>query len=363
MASQPGQPQAIFIDTDIGVDDGVAIAWLLRNPAAAVVGCTSVAGNTSVENATHNLLTLLDAADCEVPIAMGASAPLQIPGYYPGISAFVHGPSGLWSAQVVHDLTDVPRDAPAAIAAAARANPGMILLALGPLTNVAQAIQRFREDLLNIPIIALAGAQCGGNRTPIAEFNAFFDPHALDTVLNSGLDVTLVLLDAFKLMTVESATFLRELECQDDALTQLLATALKPYLDVQVERAGVVAAIPDSVAAIYALHPELGETSSALAQVVTEEGLTRGQTVIVTGRRSRMPLIADDAEQARFAARVLSTPGFDLDAELARILARRPDNIRVVLNIDAETMRRLLVEGFRMIENQRLVQADAMNCA
>src|SRR3954452_24576216 len=100
----PNQPQAIFVDTDIGVDDGVAISWLLRNPAAKVIGCTTVAGNTTVENATHNLLTLLEVADCQVPVTMGASAPLEVPAYYPGISALVHGPSGLWFEQIVHDL-------------------------------------------------------------------------------------------------------------------------------------------------------------------------------------------------------------------------------------------------------------------
>src|SRR6476661_5953548 len=121
-AEQRPRAQAYFVDTDIGVDDAVAIAWLLRDPSANVLGFTTVAGNTSVENATQNLLTLLDVAGRRAPVTIGAAEPRVYPHSHVG--KFVHGPTGLWFSQVPHDLSDIPHNAPAAIAAAARANPG-----------------------------------------------------------------------------------------------------------------------------------------------------------------------------------------------------------------------------------------------
>src|SRR5258705_13318709 len=82
-------PVKVFIDTDIGVDDATAIAWLLQEQSTNVVGFTTVMGNTTVENATQNLLTLLDAARRRVPVTMGAAAPLTFPRSHVG--ALSHG--------------------------------------------------------------------------------------------------------------------------------------------------------------------------------------------------------------------------------------------------------------------------------
>src|SRR5205809_81826 len=113
----------VFVDTDIGVDDATAIAWLLNDRSTNVLGFTTVAGNTTAENATQNLLTLLDVANSHLPVTMGAVKLLRYPHSH--FSMFAHGPSGLWFSQVPHDLSHIPHNAPAAIAAAARANPGM----------------------------------------------------------------------------------------------------------------------------------------------------------------------------------------------------------------------------------------------
>jgi inosine-uridine nucleoside N-ribohydrolase len=343
------RPIPIFIDTDIGCDDALAISILLHSPAAHIVGCTTVAGNTTVENATHNLLTLLDALGMDLPIAIGASQPLQLPAFFPGASAFVHGPSGLWSAQVRHDLRGLRHDAPATIAAVARETPGLTLLALGPLTNVAQAIQRYPQDLAHLRVIALVGAQIGGNRTRFAEFNAYFDPHALAVVLGSGLDLTLIPLDAWREFTVDAATVMGALGQCGDTLGRVLATALEPYFQGQQQVAGQAATIPDAVAALYTLHPALATTESALVAVVTDDPIARGQTAIATDLRDRIPQIADDRELSALAERAFSTPGFDLPTALQPILARQPDNARVVLRIDAPAMQDLLFDYLRLL--------------
>jgi inosine-uridine nucleoside N-ribohydrolase len=333
----------VFVDTDIGVDDAVAIAWLLKNPSAHMLGFTTVAGNTTVENATQNLLTLLDAADSHLPVAIGAAAPLVYPHSHLGV--FAHGPSGLWFAQTPHDLSGLPHDAPATIAAAARANPDMTLLVLGPLTNVAQAAQRFPSDMARVHIIALAGARGPGNRTPVAEFNAFGDPQALAIVLESRLDVTLITQDAFDQLKVDSAAFTQTLAQKGDALDQLLAAALEPYFVASSQGAGGKVGLPDPAAAIYALRSELGAPTDALVAVATDAGVTRGQTVIATDAYGKVTLIADDAELSALADRAFTDPGFDVNAAMGEILARRPDNAKVVLTVKGNAMERLLEQG------------------
>jgi inosine-uridine nucleoside N-ribohydrolase len=333
----------VFVDTDIGVDDATAIAWLLQEQSADVVGFTTVMGNTTVENATQNLLTLLDAAHRRLPVTMGAAAPLNYPLTHVGM--FSHGPSGLWFSQVPHSLSGIPTDAPAAIARAARANRGMTLLALGPLTNVAQAAQRFPRDMARVHIIALAGSRGPGNRTPVAEFNAFADPQALDIVLESGLDVTLVTLDAFDQLQVDSARFPQKLNQKGGAVGQLLATALTPYFQALTNGAGGNESIPDAAAAIYALRPELGTATSGLADVATDNGMTRGQTVMAFEPNAKVTMIADDAELSALADRVFGEPGFDINAALFQILSRRPDNAKIVLVVKGRAMAELLEQG------------------
>ncbi len=337
-------PVKVFIDTDIGVDDATAIAWLLQEQSTNVVGFTTVMGNTTVENATQNLLTLLDAAHRrQLPVTIGAAAPLTVPRSHVG--ALSHGPSGLWFSQVPHSLSGIPTDAPAAIAAAARANGGMTLLALGPLTNVAQAAQRFPQDMARVHIIALVGSHGPGNRTPLAEFNAFADPQALDIVLESGLDVTLVTLDAFEMVQVDSVKFPQKLNQKGGAVGQLLASALTPYFQAETQGAGGNGTIPDAAAAIYALRPDLGSATSGLVDIATDSGLTRGQTVMALDPNAKVTMIADDAELSALADRAFTDPNFDINAAIFAILSRRPDNAKVVLVVKGRAMADLLEQG------------------
>lgn len=331
----------LFIDTDIGIDDAVAVAWLLAQPDVQIVGFSTVFGNTSVEYAAANLLTLLDAAGRRLPVTIGAEAPLVHEPFSIGI--MVHGPDGFWGSQVPHNLRDLPRDAPAAIAAAARSTPGLTILALGPLTNIAQAIQRYPEALAGVRLVALGGARHRGNITPVAEFNIFADPHALEIVLASEMQVDIVMSEAFDQLTVDQVEFLDQLNTADGAVGHLLARILKPYFQGAVQN-GRTPHIPDAVAAIYAVRPELGEATSALVRVVTDQGYARGQTIVADTFSQRVMLIASPREVSDMALRFLE-PDFNMAKELGSILAREPDNARVVLHVDAVAMLRLLEQS------------------
>ncbi|MFO7168903.1 MAG: nucleoside hydrolase, partial [Chloroflexota bacterium] len=241
-----------------------------------------------------------------------------------------------------HDLSGLSRDAPAAIAAAAQANPGMTLLALGPLTNVALTVQQYPNALNGVKIVALAGALGPGNSSPVAEFNAFFDPHALDIVLESGLDVTLVTMDAFTDVTFDSQKFLQKLTKKGGALGQFLAQPLGAYISAQTQGAGGMVSIPDVAAVAYVLEPTVGTAQTALVDVSTEPELTRGQTVMAMTVPHRLAMIAGDAQLSLLADQVFTVPGFDMNQAIALILAQRPDNAQVVLEIRGKTVATLV---------------------
>jgi inosine-uridine nucleoside N-ribohydrolase len=298
-----------------------------------------VSGNTSAENAANNLLTLLDVMQVQEPVTVGAAVPLELPASRTG--AFVHGPTGLWFSATPHDIAALPRGGAEAIAAAARANPGMTLLALGPLTNVAEAARRFPNEMRAIKVVALAGARGPGNSSPVAEFNAFFDPHAIDVALESGLDITLIPIDAFGSVTFDSATFPQQLAQEGGAVGQFLSQPVALYMQASTQGAGGPVAIPDVAAVAYVLQPALGTPTTGLVDVATEDGLTRGQTVMGFTVGQKLTMIANDAELSLIADQLFSVPGFDINQAIGAVLARRPDNARVVLEVKGRAMAKL----------------------
>lgn len=331
----------LLVDTDPGVDDAVALAWLFQQRSVELVGITTVAGNTTVDNATRNVLTLLDLADREVPVTIGAAAPLAYP--LSRVGAFIHGPDGLWFSQQPADISGLPTDAPAAIAAAARAHPGLTILALGPLTNVAQAIERYPADMAGVRVVALAGARQGGNRTVAAETNAYLDPQALEIVLQSDVDLTLVTLDAFNDVTFDSADLIEELATADNPVARFLAQPVAAYAQAQTGGQDVPITLPDAVAAIWVLKPDLGPAAISLVQVIVENGPIRGKTLIAITLNERVQLLATDEELSAIAEAVFFDPSFDLAAALGAILARQPDNALAVFDLREQPVRRMLL--------------------
>jgi inosine-uridine nucleoside N-ribohydrolase len=347
--SAPGR-RLIFVDTDAGCDDLIALAWLLCRGEARVAGISTVFGNSSLQNTTANVLTLLDALDADLPVTMGATAPLVYPRT--GAGALVHGPDGVWGAQEAHDLDTVAQGAPGAIAAAARAHPGLTLLALGPLTNIALAVQAYPEDLAGVRLVALAGAAGLGSITPAAEFNAFADPHALQVVLDSPLAVELVTRDAFKTLLLDAGLGPR-LARGCGAAGRMLARLIESYSRA-VSRHGGPVAVPDAAAAIYALHPALGAAIPATVRVVTDGELTRGQTIVALSERHQAALALGNSGVEQLAS-CAADPAFDYAAALREASARAPRNASVVLRIDSEAMGRLLEDGLLDLDVVRAV--------
>jgi inosine-uridine nucleoside N-ribohydrolase len=190
----------LILDVDTGIDDAVAIALACLSPRADLVAVTTVAGNTSIENATKNSLDVLDMLGRnDVPVYRGASRPLARPLQ---TAAHKQGDNGIGGAVLpASSRHHGDYKGPAAIIRLALERPGeLTLVCCGPLTNLAIAlnVQPNLPDLLK-SVVVLGGAFfVQGNMSRTAEFNVYVDPEAASQVFFSpfaqlvaiGLDLT-----------------------------------------------------------------------------------------------------------------------------------------------------------------------------
>lgn len=348
----PGRPGStpikLLIDTDPGVDDAIALTWLLSQSRANVMplGIVTVAGNTNVLAATNNALIVLNKLQQTVPVVMGAAAPLAQP--LSKTSWLIHGPDGLWflGLQNPQDPSGVLFNANDFYCETLADNPGSTLLALGPLTNVANALAACPETMQTLGrVVVLGGAKYGGNKTPVAEFNFWQDPEAADIVLSSGLPLSIVPYDTFIVPRVDMAQ-IQSLSHSRNPAVRFLAPALQQYVAVQIDNTGS-ATIPDAVAAVYAVDPAIGTTESSLVQMVLAAGQTRGESVIALSVSERVAMIADDAELSALAERAFTDPNFNLQYELVSILIREPDNAQMLTGVPANLLTRFVLSSLR----------------
>lgn len=197
----------LLIDTDPGIDDALALLYAWNSPECRVEVVSTVAGNVPVEVATTNVLRLLALRRPTPPprLAVGAARPLRRP---PVTAVRYHGADGLGDLPDWPPVGPLPAGEPAAaviVETARRHGGALTVVALGPLTNLALALDRDAAALAAVGrFVAMAGAvDVPGNVTPAAEFNAHVDPDALGRVLDAGLRLDLVPLDATRQATLE----------------------------------------------------------------------------------------------------------------------------------------------------------------
>jgi purine nucleosidase len=347
-AAQAERPTIkLLIDTDPGVDDAAAIVWLLSQQGypVEVLGITTVVGNATVENTTNNVLTLLDALERDdIPVVIGAAEPLSQPNSH--VSSLLHGPDGLWfvGLQNPHDLSELPQDVPGFYCNMANEHPDAVILALAPLTNLAQAVQQCPEAMRSFSQIFSVGGSKISN-PPLTDYNFWQDPEAAQIVLAAGVPITLITLEGRTEFTLTEKN-LQDLGRKGNEATQLIVGPMQLYSAALTGFGGETAAAYDDVpAAILALDPSLSTAQSALVKMVTEQSLARGQTIIGLTFGERISMIASDAELSALADQAFSDPNFDLFAALTEILAREPDNGFVVLDVKEEKMHRIFMQG------------------
>ena len=311
-----------WIDTDTASDDAVALIMALRQPGVTVRGIATVAGNVPVAQATANALFVAELCGSDAPVHAGCDRPMLRPAVD---ASWFHGRDGLSDLGFAPARRSAAGDhAVDALLAVTRRHPGLTLVTLGPLTNVAVALLRDPSLAGRVGRCVVMGGNpcCAGNVTPAAEYNVWCDPEAAEVVLRSGVQVDLAgwhlsrgdaVLDAAEIaraLAIGTPLARFAIDCN--------RTAAAAYR-VQTGEVGI--SLPDPVAMAVALDPA-GVVRAASPHAVAVEchgELTRGQTVV-----DQLNVAAD----ARNAA-VWST------------LARTPP-ARVVWSIDVPAFKRLL---------------------
>jgi purine nucleosidase len=340
------QTLSLIIDTDSGVDDALALAWLLMQSRfyVDVLGIGVVAGNTSAAHAARNALTVLHSVNRpDIPVAIGANQPRCYSLSQSNI--LIHGLDGLWGASQPYALDNCAGDVASFYRDLANKHPGATLLTMGPLTNVAQAIEQYPQAMAQLgQLLVLGGTRAKGSMTPVSEYNFWQDPHAAAIVLASGLPIRLLIRDAFTAFQLSGADL--ALICgEETAVPAFLRNPLHQYTRLYTEVGGQTAAtIPDLAAAILGCEPSLATTQPALVKVITNDGLTRGQTIIGQTFAEQVTMIADDDEMGRLAQEAFQDLTFDFQARLAEILMREPANVDLVTAVDGPRMRQLFFD-------------------
>ena len=289
----------VWIDTDPGVDDTLAIAMLLERADIDIVGVSTIFGNVTVDLTTRNAKLLLEAAGkMHLPLARGAAYPLCAPL---DTSPFVHGDNGLGNMPLTEPtMKEHAVSAPQAIINAVLANPHEItLFPIGPLTNIAMAylLEPGIAKLVKDVVIMGGAVHCPGNITPAAEANFFHDPHAARITITAGWPIGLAGLDICNQAMVPNELVARICSAPQP-LAPYIAGALPFYQDF-LKNSGIHDRVdfPDTLAAAYLLQPELFKLERVPLFIETE-GSCMGQSLAVPQGK----WYEDAKDQRRFTA-------------------------------------------------------------
>lgn len=320
-------PRVFLIDTDTASDDAIALLMALGSADVQVAAVTTVAGNVSLEQATRNALYTIELCGSDVPVYPGAAKPLTRT-HQDG--TWFHGEDGLGD----HGFRPQHRSAESkhavdAIIGTIQANPGLTLVTLGPLTNIAVALEREPGIIGKIGRTVVMGGNpcCEGNVTPAAEFNIWVDPEAARIVLHSGLRVELI---GWQLCRGEAVLGPAELDAMRSWNTPLARFAIesnsyaRQALMTQTGEDGIC--LPDPVAMGIALDATIATAWGAhYVDVETRSELTRGMTVV-----DRLNVACDERNRDTWSS-----------------LIERPPNARVCWSIGVPRWKQLLFSFLR----------------
>ncbi len=271
-----------LIDTDTASDDAVAIMMALAEPSVSVLGLTTVAGNVELKQATRNALLTAEICKSDVPVFAGADRPLVRPHEH---AHWFHGKNGLGDHKYPAPKRKPERE-PAidAILRLSKAEPGLTLVTLGPLTNVALALERDPKLAERIGrCVVMGGAPaCEGNVTPAAEYNIWVDPEAARAVFRSKLNIEMVGWHVSRGPSVLRDDEIEAIEAIGTAKAKFAIqtnSAAREGYRVQTGETGL--SLPDPIAMAIALDRSVGLSwSRHRIAIECDSDLTRGMTVV-----------------------------------------------------------------------------------
>jgi purine nucleosidase len=303
-------PNRLILDTDGGVDDAQALLLLIA-AGRAPDAITTVFGNVSLDAATQNVLAVLAVAGAAIPVHPGAEQPLA----QERIDArHVHGEDGLGGAPRPDRTADIAgSDAVGFLVttlsdAAASADP-VDLLMIGPLTNLALALQRAPRIAGGVGQLTIMGGTVfgRGNVTPAAEFNIFSDPEAAAIVFGAGVETTVIPWEPCLAHSLSGAEIDRMFEPVADSDYKAFVQALVEHERKRHIRNGqgdCLFFIDPLAAAVVVETGIVTRSIRASLAVALEPGITRGMTVVDPSGRLGTPMVTlvEEARLDRLAA-------------------------------------------------------------
>ncbi len=268
----------IWFDTDLGVDDAVALLSICKLPQLELLGISAVAGNAELHHTFENARNVCRLAGLNVPVYPGAEHPLFVPLR---TAPLVHGENGVGEVEL--SPSEAPRETTLAWDAlykAAKAARGELqVIAVGPLTNLATALGKY-PDLKTLlkRILLMGGAAQGGNVTPAAEFNIYGDPHAAQMVFKSGVPVVMCGLDV-TLKAYLTPEEVDEIGSHDTPVCRFVHQSNQLALAFNERISAPGLCCHDTCPVLFLACPELFSGEEAGVYVETRGEVTLGKTV------------------------------------------------------------------------------------
>ncbi|MGR3543707.1 MAG: nucleoside hydrolase [Paracoccus sp. (in: a-proteobacteria)] len=284
--------EKIIIDTDPGQDDAVAILLALASPELEVLGITTVAGNVPLPLTTLNALKILELAGrADLPVFAGCEAPLRRRLV---TAEHVHGKTGLDGIELPVPATAArDRHAVDFIVETLRREPAgsVTLVPIGPLTNIARALERAPDIAARIRrIVIMGGAYFEvGNITPAAEFNIYVDPEAARAVFAAGAPLVILPLDATH-EALTSRGWIETMRGMPGRCGPAVASWTDFFERFDRDKYGSEGApLHDPCTIAWLLRPDLFEGREINVEIETQGEFTTGMTVAVWWRVSDRP--------------------------------------------------------------------------
>jgi purine nucleosidase len=255
----------------------------LRSPDVRVAGISVVSGNVPLAQAVENALYTVELCGAtDVPVFAGCDRPLL---REPAHADWFHGRDGLGNQDYPRATMRAEADhAIDAIIEVVFTNPGIELVTLGPLTNIAMALRRESSIAKKISRCVIMGGNpcCEGNVTPAAEYNIWCDPEAAQIVFRSGIPIEMVGWQLCRGDASLSETDIARVRALDTKLAHFAMDCNRSAMEANRIQTGEIGiALPDPVAMAVALDPSIViEASDHRVEVETVSELTRGQTVV-----------------------------------------------------------------------------------
>lgn len=279
-------PRKVIIDSDMGIDDAVALCMTLFDKRLEVLAVTATEGCVTADQSNNNLQAIVAELDPERYPRLGMA---QRTEDAPAVDTrYLYGEDGLGNAGFETPQRQHAVTADKLIIDTVRAHPEEVtILCLGPLTNLARAFRRDPTLPGQVGQVIMTGGSLNGhgNITPCAEFNFYFDPTSAREVIKSRTTKTLIPLEVTRNVKF-GLEMLEQLPKTESRTGYFLRQILPHTFRSHRQQLGQeVITLTDAVGALALLEPELFKYEALACDIETAGELTRG--VLVTDQRNQ----------------------------------------------------------------------------